>query len=146
VKTQYKDNELLNNDRKWYLVDAKGLVVGRVASKIANILRGKHNPAYAPHQDCGDFVIIVNAEHVRLTGNKENVKTYFTHTTRPGSARFVSFKQMILKHPEKVLENAIKGMLPKNALGRQMYRKLHVYAGESHPHTAQKPELLNLNA
>lgn len=131
-------------ERKWYVVDATDQVVGRLATKVATILRGKHKPTYTPNVDTGDYVIIINADKVRLTGNKENKKEYVHHTGYPGGRRVTSFRQMMDKHPERVLEHAIKGMLPHNTLGRQMYRKLRVYAGQEHNHAAQMPEELSL--
>nr|WP_072514673.1 50S ribosomal protein L13 [Ndongobacter massiliensis] len=134
----------LEVERKWYVVDATDQVVGRLATKIAAILRGKHKPTYTPNVDTGDYVIIVNADKVRLTGNKENKKEYVHYTGFPGGRRVTSFREMMDKNPERVLEHAIKGMLPHNTLGRQMYRKLRVYAGPEHDHAAQMPEELSL--
>jgi large subunit ribosomal protein L13 len=145
MKTEYKSVEEIQAEQKWYVVDATNLVLGRMATQIASILKGKNKPSYAPHQDHGDFVVVINAEKVRLTGNKENTKTYFRHrTTRPGSQVVTTYKQMIELHPERVVEYAVKGMLPKNSLGRKMIKKLHVVAGDVHPHTAQQPEALTL--
>lgn len=132
-------------NRKWYLVDADGQILGRLASQVATILRGKHKPIYAPHVDVGDHVIIVNAEKIRVTGKKAKTKKYFRHTGYPGGARFDSFVDLMQRHPERILEKAIKGMLPHNRLGRKMYKKLKVYTGEKHVHQAQKPEKLELN-
>lgn len=129
-------------ERKWYVVDATGQTVGRLATEVASVLRGKNKPTFVPHMDMGDNVIIINAEKVKLTGNKENQKEYKHFTGYPGGLRSVSYKQMLAKHPERILEHAIRGMLPKNALGRQMYRKLFVYAGPDHKHEAQTPEVL----
>ena len=129
-------------ERRWFIVDAEGKVLGRVASEIARILRGKHKPIYTPHLDTGDFVVVVNAEKITLTGNKADQKTYFRHTGYMGGEKFIPFRRMLEKHPERVIELAIKGMLPKGALGRQMYQKLRVYAGAEHPHQAQQPEPL----
>ncbi len=131
-------------ERKWYVVDAEGQVLGRLATQIASILRGKHKPEYTPFLDTGDFVIVINAEKVKLTGNKENQKVYRHHTGYPGGLKEVSYKQMQQKHPERILEAAVKGMLPHNSLGRQMYRKLKVYAGPEHKHEAQQPIKLEL--
>lgn len=131
-------------ERKWFVVDAEGMVLGRLATEIATILRGKHKPEYTPFIDTGDFVIVVNADKVVLTGNKENQKVYRHHTGYPGGLKEVSYKRMLDKHPERILEAAVRGMLPKNSLGRQMYRKLKVYAGPNHQHQAQKPEVLEL--
>lgn len=131
-------------ERKWYVVDAEGKTLGRLASKVAAILRGKHKPTFTPHVDCGDYVIIVNAEKIQVTGKKRTDKVYYRHSGYPGGLKATTFEQMIARRPERVLELAIKGMLPHNRLGRQMYRKLKVYAGPEHPHAAQKPEPLEL--
>jgi large subunit ribosomal protein L13 len=128
--------------RRWFVVDAEGKVLGRLATEIARVLRGKHKPTYTPHLDTGDFVVVINADKVRLTGRKEDQKTYFRHTGYMGHERFIPFREMLAKHPERVIELAVKGMLPKNALGRQMRHKLKVYAGTEHPHSAQQPESL----
>ena len=129
--------------RKWYVVDAEGEVVGRLSSKIAHVLRGKHKPSYTPHVDCGDNVIVINADKVRFTGSKWDQKEYITYTGYPGGQRRIVAKDAIAKKPFMVIENAVKGMLPKNRLGRAMFKKLYVYAGEEHPHQAQKPEDFN---
>ncbi len=128
----------------WYIVDAEGLVLGRLASQIAQILRGKHKPIFTPHVDTGDYVIVVNAEKVRLTGTKDEKKSYFRHTGYPGGVRVRSYKEMMAKSPERVIEKAVKGMLPHNRLGRQVFKKLKVYAGAEHPHTAQQPKPLEI--
>lgn len=133
-----KANEI---ERKWYVIDATDKVLGRLATEIATILRGKHKPTYTPHVDTGDFVIIINAEKVRLTGDKWDKKLHVYHTGYPGGRKEVVYKELRNKHPERIIELAVKGMLPKNRLGRSMYRKLKVYAGENHPHEAQKPEV-----
>ncbi|WP_276908092.1 50S ribosomal protein L13 [Peptoniphilus duerdenii] len=133
-----KANEI---ERKWYVIDATDKVLGRLATEVATILRGKHKPTYTPHVDTGDFVIIINAEKVRLTGDKWDKKLHVYHTGYPGGRKEVVYKELRNKHPERVIELAVKGMLPKNRLGRSMYRKLKVYAGENHPHEAQKPEV-----
>jgi large subunit ribosomal protein L13 len=130
-------------ERRWFVVDAQGKVLGRLATEVARILRGKHKPIYTPHLDTGDFVVIVNAEGIRLTGRKEEQKTYFRHTGYMGHEKHIPFQRMKAKSPERILELAVKGMLPKNALGREMYKKLRVYAGAEHPHVAQRPEPLN---
>ena len=127
-------------DRKWHVIDATDLVVGRFTSKVASILRGKHTPNYSPNADTGDYVIIVNAEKVRFKGNnKWNQKVYLTHSLYPGGQKSTNAAMMLEKHPVRILERAIKGMLPKNTLGRQMYRKLFIYEGAEHPHAAQQP-------
>ena len=128
-----------NIERKWYVIDASGLALGRVATKAATILRGKHKVTYTPHVDCGDYVIIVNASQVVLTGNKLNDKMYYNHSGYPGGLRERNAKTMIENYPEEMVERAIKGMLPHNRLGRQMAKKLFVYAGSEHKHEAQKP-------
>ena len=129
-------------DRKWYVVDLKGAVLGRAAVKIARILRGKHKPIFTPHLDCGDHVIVVNARHAVVTGRKANSKKYYRHTGYPGGIRERSFRQMQEKFPERIVEQAIRGMIPHTRLGRQMYKKLHIYADDYHPHQAQKPEAI----
>ncbi|HHW93342.1 MAG TPA: 50S ribosomal protein L13 [Clostridiaceae bacterium] len=131
-------------DRRWYLVDAEGKVLGRLATEIAAILRGKNKPEYTPHMDMGDFVIVVNADKVVLSGKKEQQKVYRRHTGYPSGLREVPYERMMAKHPERVLEKAVRGMLPKNSLGRAMFRKLKVYAGPNHKHKAQKPEKIEL--
>lgn len=133
-------------ERSWFVVDAAGKVLGRVASQVAHVLRGKHKPIYAPHVDTGDFVIIVNAEQVELSGRKRDVKRYYRHSGYPGGIRSVTAGRLLQTHPERVLEGAIRGMLPKNPLGRKMLRKLKVYAGEKHPHAAQQPQPLEIKA
>ena len=129
-------------ERRWYVVDAKDQVLGRMASSIAPILRGKHKPTYSPHLDVGDFVIVVNAKDVRLTGKKASQKTYFRHSGYMGGERHIPFRRMLERHPDRIIKLAVKGMLPKNTLGRAMLRKLKVYAGPEHPHEAQLPEPL----
>jgi len=131
--------------REWYVVDANDLVLGRVATKIASVLRGKHRPQYTPHADCGDHVIVINADKVRLTGRKEENKVYHHHTGYVGGIKTIPVAVMREKHPERILEIAIKGMLPKNSLGRAMFKKLKVYAGEAHPHDAQQPKPLSID-
>jgi large subunit ribosomal protein L13 len=133
-------------EREWLLVDATDMVLGRLASEVAQILKGKRKPVYTPHVDTGDFVVIINAEKVRLTGNKVNTKSYYSHSGYPGGLKEVSFQRMMDKHPERIIEKAVKGMLPKNTLGRAMGRKLKVYAGPEHPHQAQKPRQITLEA
>jgi large subunit ribosomal protein L13 len=137
VKTYHaKPHEV---ERNWYIIDAEDQVLGRVATKAATILKGKHKPQYTPHVDTGDFVIIVNAEKVRVTGAKATDKVYRHHTGHPGGLKSETFTEAIAKHPERVIEHAVKGMLPKNTLGRAQGMKLKVYAGPEHPHMAQKP-------
>lgn len=131
-------------ERKWYVVDADGKTLGRMATEIATVLRGKHKPTYTPHVDCGDNVIVVNADKVKLTGKKLDQKMFRWHTGYLGGLKERTYRQMMAKQPEKVVEEAIRGMLPHNRLGRSMYTKLHVYAGPEHKHEAQKPEALEL--
>ena len=131
-------------ERSWWVVDAENRVLGRLASKVARILRGKHKPTYSPHLDVGDHVIVVNAEKIRLTGNKEETKRYFRHSGYMGGEKMIPFKRMRERRPERVIERAVKGMLPRGPLGRQMATKLRVYAGPEHPHEAQQPEPLEL--
>lgn len=131
-------------ERKWYLVDAKNQVLGRLASQVARILRGKHKPIFAPHIDVGDNVIIINAGKIRVTGKKAQQKRYKRYSGYPGGLNEIIYKDMFANHPERVLEHAIKGMLPKNRLGRKMFKKLKIYTGEEHHHKAQKPESLKL--
>jgi large subunit ribosomal protein L13 len=128
--------------RKWYIVDADGETVGRISTKIASVLRGKHKPTYTPHTDTGDYIIVINADKVRFTGNKMAQKVYLTFSLHPGGQKSILAKDLMVKKPIKIMEEAIKGMLPKNKLGRAMYKKLFVYAGAEHPHSAQKPEPL----
>jgi large subunit ribosomal protein L13 len=130
--------------REWYVVDAQGKTLGRLASQIAQILRGKHKPIYVPHLDCGDYVIVVNAEKVRVTGKKLDQKFYYRHSGYPGGIKSINLRDQLQKHPTRVLEAAVRGMLPKNRLGRAMIKKLKVYAGGSHPHQAQQPKLWDL--
>ena len=132
-------------DRKWYLIDANGLPLGRMATKVAHILRGKHKPTYTPHIDGGDFIIIVNADKVKLTGNKINNKMYYNHSGYPGGLRERNAKTMIESYPVEMVERAVKGMLPKGRLGRQMYKKLIVYAGADHKHQAQMPTEITID-
>jgi len=131
-------------ERKWYVIDAEGQNLGRVATLAATRLRGKHKPTYTPHIDCGDYIIIINAGKVNLTGNKLETKMYYNHSMYPGGLRVRSAKVMKEKYPNEMMERAVKGMLPHNRLGRQMYTKLFVYEGSEHPHMAQKPEVLDM--
>ena len=131
-------------ERKWYVVDAQGKTLGRLATQIATILRGKHKPIYTPHVDCGDFVIVINAEKVWTTGRKLDQKRYYRHSGYPGGLREITLRDQLNKFPERVIEAAVKGMLPKNKLGSVMYKKMKVYAGPNHPHAAQNPEPLEL--
>lgn len=133
-------------ERVWYVVDAAGIPLGRLASDVAQILRGKHKPTFAPHMDGGDFVVVVNAEKVAVTGAKELSKMYYRHSGYPGGLRGMNLEQMRGRYPERIIETAVKGMLPKNRLGRQVITKLKVYAGPDHPHTAQAPQPLTVAA
>ena len=142
MKTYYaKPGEV---QRDWVLVDATDMVLGRLSTRIAEILKGKTKPQYTPHLDVGDFVVVINAEKIRLTGNKAADKSYYSHSGFPGGLKEVPFERMLEKHPERIIEKAVKGMLPKNSLGRSMGKKLKVYAGPDHPHEAQNPQLIEL--
>ena len=132
-------------ERKWFIIDANDLVLGRMATKVASILRGKHRPQYTPHADCGDHVIVINADKVRLTGRKEEQKVYYRHSGYMGGLKETPIEEMRIKHPERIIEFAVKGMLPKNSLGRAMFSKLKVYAGSNHPHAAQQPSPLTID-
>lgn len=145
MKTYIAKEKEVMDARRWFVVDAENQVLGRMASRIASILKGKHKPMYSPHQDVGDFVVVVNAEKIRVTGNKLSDKVYHHHTGYPGGQKTTTLQQMLQKHPDRVIELAVKRMLPKNVLGRSMFLKLKVYAGPEHPHKAQLPEQLDLN-
>ena len=132
-------------DRKWYIVDAAGKAVGRVAAEVAKVLRGKHKPTFTPHMDTGDHVIVINASQLVFTGNKATQKTYFRHSGYQSGAKYTVAGKLLASRPERVMEMAVKGMLPKNRLGADMYRKLKVYAGAEHPQAAQQPEILEIN-
>lgn len=132
-------------ERKWYVIDATDQRLGRLASEIAKVLRGKNKPSYTPFMDVGDFVIIINAEKVSVTGKKRTQKLYRRHSGRPGGMKIETFAKLQARIPERIIEQAIKGMLPKNTLGRQLFTKLNVYAGPDHPHQAQKPDILEIN-
>lgn len=129
---------------RWHVIDAEGAVLGRIATEIARVLRGKHLPTFTPHIDNGDYVVVINAEKVRVTGNKETDKKYYRYSGYPGGLREQSLHELRQKHPERLIELAVRGMLPKNRLGRQLYRKLRVYAGPEHPHMAQQPDVMKL--
>lgn len=131
-------------ERTWWVVDAEGKVLGRLATEVARVLRGKHKPMYTPHLDTGDHVVVINAEKIQLTGKKAEQKTYFRHSGYMGGEKHIPFEEMQTKHPERVIELAVKGMMPKNNLGRLMLRKLKVYAGAEHPHEAQQPKELEI--
>jgi len=130
--------------QEWHLVDADGKVLGRLASQVASVLRGKHKPMFTPHMDTGDFVVIVNAEKIRLTGRKTEAKSYFTHSGFMGGERIISYKEMLADHPERIIEHAVRGMLPHNRLGRRLIKKLKIYRGPEHPHSAQQPKPLEV--
>lgn len=130
-------------NREWYVVDAQGQTLGRLATQVASVLRGKHKPFYTPHVDCGDYVIVVNAEKIHVTGQKMVQKKYYRHSGYPGGLKQTTLRDQLQKFPERVLEQAVRGMLPKNRLGRKTFKKLKVYAGPDHPHEAQKPKLLS---
>jgi large subunit ribosomal protein L13 len=132
-------------ERSWWVVDATDLPLGRLASEVAKILRGKHKPTFAPHMDGGDYVVVVNAEKVAVTGGKASQKTYYRHSGYPGGLSESGFEEVRAKHPERIVERAVRGMLPKNRLGRAIYRKLKVYAGPDHPHTGQEPQVLDID-
>ncbi len=132
-------------DKQWVIVDAEGQTLGRFASKVAKLLRGKYKPSFTPHVDCGDNVIVINAEKINLSGNKWNEKTYIRHTGYPGGQRSLTANEMFAKNPTRLVEKSVKGMLPKNKLGAQLFRNLNVYVGTEHTHDAQKPTAINLN-
>jgi large subunit ribosomal protein L13 len=132
-------------EKEWYIIDAKDVVLGRLASVVAMVLRGKHKPSFTPHVDCGDYVIVINADKVKLTGSKMTDKQYVRHTGYPGGQRTQTPEDLLAKKPEAVVEKAIKGMLPKSRLGSEMFRNLYVYAADTHPHEAQQPKELDLN-
>ena len=129
-------------EKKWYVVDASGMVLGRLASEVASVLRGKNKPEFTPNVDTGDYVVVINAEKIKVPGRKLDQKIYYRHSDYVGSLKETTLREMLAKHPERVIEFAVKGMLPKGPLGREMMTKLHVYAGAEHPHAAQKPEVL----
>ena len=131
-------------ERKWYVVDADVATLGRLASEVAAVLRGKNKPIFTPHVDCGDYVIVINADKIAVSGKKMEQKVYYSHSLYVGGMKETTLREMMAKKPEKVIEKAVKGMLPKGPLGEQMYKKLHVYAGENHNHQAQKPEVLTI--
>ena len=137
----YKQSEI---EQKWYLVDAEGQTLGRIATQVARVLRGKHKPIFTPNVDTGDFVVVVNAEKVKVTGKRTDMKEYFHYTGYPGGAVFESLKDLMKKNPQRVIEHAVKGMLPHNRLGRRILKKLKIYSGAEHPHAAQKPETMKL--
>ena len=130
--------------RQWFVVDAEGQTLGRLATRIATILRGKHKPTYSPHLDTGDFVIVINCEKIAVTGNRLDDKVYYSHSGFMGGLKSITLREQLEKHPDRVIKSAVKGMLPKNVLGREMMRKMKVYVGSEHPHAAQKPEVLEL--
>jgi large subunit ribosomal protein L13 len=131
-------------ERKWFVIDAQGQTLGRLATRVATVLRGKHKPIYTPHIDCGDYVIVVNADKINVTGQKLDQKMYYRHSGYPGGLKQITLRRQLQTHPERVIEAAVRGMLPKNRLGRKMFKKLKVYDGPDHPHQAQQPEPLDL--
>ena len=133
-------------DRQWYLVDAENQTLGRLATQVASVLRGKNKPAFTPHLDTGDFVVVINADKILVSGNKAQQKLYRRHSGRPGGMKVETFNSLQVRIPERIIETAIKGMLPHNALGRQLFRKLKVYSGPEHPHSAQKPEVIKFDS
>jgi large subunit ribosomal protein L13 len=139
VTRSFKTSDTL---QKWHLVDADGKTLGRLATHVARLLRGKHKPEFTPNADLGDFVVVVNASKVKVTGKRQELKEYFHYTGYPGGATFERFQEILQKHPDRVIEHAVRGMLPHNRLGRSMFKKLKVYGGPEHPHRAQKPEVL----
>lgn len=148
LETDAKITKSFRNEdvqRQWWLVDAEGMTLGRLATQVARILRGKHQPFYTPHIDNGDFVIVINAQKIKLHPKRIEKKEYYHNTLYPGGARFKSFKEMMATKPDYIIKHAVMGMLPKNILGRKIIKKLKVYAGTEHPHSAQKPEILNFN-
>ncbi len=144
MKTVMANSETI--ERKWFIVDAEGQTLGRFASEVAKILKGKHKPEYTPHVDCGDYVIVLNCGKIKVTGNKATQKVYRHHTGWVGNLKEIPYQEMLKKHPDRIIIHAIKGMLPKNSLGRQMIKKLKVYTGSEHSHDAQKPEVLEIKA
>ena len=137
----FKNDEV---KRQWFLVDAGGKTLGRIASRVAHVLRGKHKPIFTPNSDCGDFVVVINADKVKVTGKRDELKTYFHYTGYPGGATVESYRHLMKTNPERVFTNAVRGMIPHNRLGVQIMKKLKVYRGSAHPHAAQKPETLTL--
>ncbi|PAU79960.1 50S ribosomal protein L13 [Halovibrio salipaludis] len=142
MKTQSAKPESVTRD--WFVVDAADKTLGRLSTEIARRLRGKHKPEFTPHVDTGDYIVVINAEKVRVTGRKSTQKHYYRHTGFPGGLRSMNFEEMIQRHPERVIEYSVKGMLPRGPLGRAMFRKLKVYAGDEHPHAAQQPQQLEI--
>lgn len=147
MQTQKFTKSLRKEDvvKDWLIVDATDKTVGRLASQVAALIRGKHKPWFTPHVDCGDFVIVINAEKVKMTGKRPDMKEYFSHSGYPGSAKFETFKNLMLSKPERVIEMAVKGMLPKNRLGRKMHTNMKIYKGNEHPHSAQQPKEYQLS-
>ncbi len=141
MKTYFATNEI---EQKWYVVDAQDKVLGRLASQVAKVLRGKHKPEYTPHADAGDYVVVINIDKIKVTGKKAQDKKYYRHSGFPGGIKETNYEKLQAKHPTQAFEYAVKGMMPKNPLGRAMQRKLKIYVGSEHPHTAQQPETLEL--
>jgi len=145
VKKYTSSAKSSDNPQKWYVVDANGAVLGRLASQVAQRLRGKHKPIFTPHADTGDWVIVINAEKIALTGRKMDEKTYYRHSGYVGGLKQITAKELLAKKPEELVRSAVKGMLPKNKLGRRLFKKLKVYCGNAHPHEAQQPETLQIS-
>ncbi|MFC1491177.1 50S ribosomal protein L13 [Nitrospinota bacterium] len=143
--TKFLSKEKAAEDKPWVLIDAESQTLGRLATRVATILRGKHRPEWSPHLDCGDFVVVINAEKVRLTGRKEEKKKYFRHSGYPGHMKEITAGRLLQTHPERVIQFAVQGMLPKTKLGRAIFKKLKVYRGGSHPHEAQKPGAISIS-
>jgi large subunit ribosomal protein L13 len=144
VKKYTSSAKSSDNPQKWYVVDANGAVLGRLASQVAQRLRGKHSPNFTPHADTGDWVIVINAEKITLTGRKMDQKTYYRHSGYIGGLKQITAKELLAKKPEEIVRSAVKGMLPKNKLGRRLFKKLKVYSGNAHPHEAQNPEIMQI--
>jgi len=143
MKTYNATNQTATHN--WYIVDASGKTLGRLASEVARRLRGKHKPEFTPHVDTGDYIVVINAKQIKVTGKKTTDKIYYSHSGYPGGIKQITFEKLLAKNPERVIEKAVKGMLPKNPLGRAIYRKLKVYAGTEHPHAAQQPQALDFD-
>ena len=144
MSTYFATNETAEHN--WYLIDATGKTLGRLACEVARYLRGKHKPEFTPNIDTGDYMVVINAEKIRVTGKKTKEKVYYTHSEYPGGIKAITFDKLVAENPTRIIEIAVKGMLPKNILGRAMYRKLKVYAGSEHPHTAQQPKQIDLDS
>lgn len=144
MSTYFATNETAQHN--WYLIDAAGKTLGRLACEVARYLRGKHKPEFTPHVDTGDYMVVINAAKIRVTGNKTTDKVYYTHSEYPGGIKAITFDKLVVQNPERIIETAVKGMLPKNPLGRAMFKKLKVYPGAEHPHEAQQPKKIDLDS